>query len=114
MPRKQIIAIGITIVTVMVFGVILGVNYFEQSFPDGVVEVGSPGAKAEAGQDPNLITAHFPSQKAVRNAMGLRYKFRVNKNVSPSGKILFNGLAFYNPDTNQGWNYFLENNIFAR
>lgn len=58
--------------------------------------------------------AYFEPGREIKNAVGLRYKFRVNDNSSYTGKIIFNGLAFYNPDTNKGWGYFLENNIFAR
>ena len=46
MPLKQIIPIVITIVAVVIFGVVLGVNYFEQSFPDGIVEVEAPSVEA--------------------------------------------------------------------
>lgn len=78
----------------------------------GLFFTGASAAKA-AGEDPNLIQAYFEPGSEIKDAVGLRYKFRVNNNQSSGLKIIFNGLAFYNPDTGKGWNYFLENNIYS-
>lgn len=42
MPLKKIIPIVITVAAVVIFGVVLGVNYFKSSLPNGIVEVGAP------------------------------------------------------------------------